>query len=181
MGWTADDLKKKGRVEVDGKYVPVKSLVPKGRVEKLPPLNVQRVQGFKPNDEANPVENKKVRNATKSINDEGIKFDSAIERYMYERLKASKIDFQFKVEYLLQEKFRYNGEAVRAIKLTVDFFLPGYNKIIDTKGWANDVAPLKMKLLKWHLYRKDFSPTIELPATKKECDELINRLLYDKK
>jgi len=132
--------------------------------------------------------NKKILNATKSVNDEGVKFDSSLERHMYDRLKAAKIDFQFQVEYLLQEKFRYNGEAVRAITLTVDFVLsPGFgNLIIDTKGWANDVSPLKHKMLKWHLFKESertgwLLPTIELPATKKQCDELVNRLLYDKK
>jgi len=134
-------------------------------------------------------ENKKIRNATKTVVD-GVKFDSLLEKYMYDLLRGAKIEFEFQKVYVLQEKFRYGKEAVRAITLTVDFFVPLlFNEaiIIDTKGFANDVAPLKMKLLKRllydhyenHYYAK--LPKIEIPKNKKEAELLLNRLLYDDK
>lgn len=126
------------------------------------------------------IGNKKVRNAVKSTNAEGVKFDSNLEKHMYGLLKATRIYFNFQVPYVLQEKFAYGTENIRAITLTVDFFLPGKNMIIDTKGWANDRAPLKYKMLKKHLVdtQPDNLPVIELPATKDECNLLLNRLLY---
>lgn len=126
------------------------------------------------------IGNKKVRNAVKSTNAEGIKFDSNLEKHMYNLLKGAHIYFNFQVPYVLQEKFTYGIENIRTITLTVDFFLPGKNMIIDTKGWANDRAPLKYKMLKKHLVdtQPDNLPVIELPATKDECNLLLNRLLY---
>lgn len=129
--------------------------------------------------------NKKVRNATKSVVD-GVKFDSNLEKTMYDLLTGAQIDFQFQKQYILQQKFRYGTAAIRAITLTVDFYLPERNMIIDTKGYANDVAPVKYKMLKKLLYFEYDNgwitslPKIELPSTKKECEVLLNRLLYDK-
>jgi hypothetical protein len=127
---------------------------------------------------AEKLENKKVKNATKTVVD-GVKFDSQLEAYMYSLLKGAKIEFEFQKVYVLQEKFRYGKEAVRAVTLTVDFWLPFQNMIIDTKGFANDVSPLKMKWLKrWLLDYYEYV-NIELPKNKKECDVLLNRILYD--
>lgn len=123
----------------------------------------------------------KIRNAVKSeVN--GVKFDSNLEKYMHGLLSAAGIPFDFQVEYVLQEKFRYNGEAVRAITLTVDFVLRTRNMIIDTKGFANDITPVKYKMLKAYFvegrYGETWTPTIEMPSNRKECDLLLNRLLY---
>lgn len=190
--YTVEQLKKLGLVEKDGVYVPVKSLVAK-KVEKISILETTEGATYNPNSFINGhaespfaylhekeivKTNKKVRNATKSeVN--GVKFDSNLEKYMYGLLQGAGIDFEFQKVYVLQEKFSYRIEAVRAVTLTVDFYLPTKNMIIDTKGYANDVAPLKYKLLKWHLYLKFQTPVIELPSTKKECDLLLSRLLYD--
>jgi hypothetical protein len=135
-------------------------------------------QGF---ENINATGNKKVRNATKSTNDAGIKFDSTLERYMYDLLTASKIHFEFQKSFELQAKFYYNGEVVRAISKIVDFYLPTRNIIIDTKGFSNDVSPLKHKMLKSVLkHLHDMQPEIIMPKNKKECDLLLNKLLYQK-
>ena len=168
---TLADWNKQGLVFKDGQLVQGKKLVSK-KVEKLPDLLEQG-------------KNKKIMNAKKVTDEAGVHFDSGLERYLYDLLQGAGIDFDFQVKYVLQNKFRYHGEAIRAITLTVDFFLAGKNMIIDTKGYANDVAPLKYKMLKWVLHNNwlEFglpTPIIELPSTKKECDILLNRLLFDK-
>lgn len=199
LHWSSDDLKKRGLVQdASGNYVPVKSLAPKGKVEKLANLleraiYTQGLDKFKtvkngeftyhlqdPFKENKPAENKKVHNAVKSTNAEGVKFDSNLERHMYGLLKGARIYFNFQVPYVLQEKFAYGTENIRAITLTVDFFLPGKNMIIDTKGMQTQQGTMRYKMLKKHLVdtQLDNLPVIELPATKDECNLLLNRLLY---
>lgn len=171
--FTPEDLGKKGFVP-DGKGGWKKATGPEAALI-----------GFKPNDRQlfiNPTVPKpnKIRNAVKSeVN--GVKFDSNLEKYMHGLLTGAGIAFDFQVVHILQEKFRYNGEAVRSITLTVDFVLNSRNMIIDTKGYANDIAPVKYKMLKKYLMDAEWvhiKPTIELPSNKKECDLLLNRLLY---
>lgn len=192
--WSIDDLKNKGLVEKDGVYVPVNSLVAKGKVEKLPSY-LERPYGaiYNPNSRMNrndysaiqapqPKANAKVKNATKSIVD-GVRFDSKLEKYLYDLLKGAQIDFEFQKVYILQDKFRYGTEAVRAITLTVDFLIPSKNMIIDSKGYANDVSPLKYKLLKNLLWTENNGlnlPKIEMPKNKLECDLLLNKILYER-
>ena len=199
--YTPEQLKKLGLIQVGDVYVKAESQVAKGKVEKIklpadylpfknvgvahPDGNVEPVikpsvaikefieKGFK---DIKP--NAKIRNATKSEVD-GVKFDSRLEKYMYDLLTGAKIDFQFQVEYLLQEKFRYRGEAIRAITLTVDFVLESREIIIDTKGFQTQQGTMRYKLLKKLMARSGKAPEIILPSNKKECDELLNRLLYD--
>lgn len=160
--WSSTDFKNNGLVEVNGVFVKADKLVAKGKVEKI-----------------EPSANRKIQNATKSVVD-GVKFDSNLEKYMYGLLQGAGVTFDFQKEYELQPGFRYRGEAVRAIKKIVDFWLPEHNMIVDTKGFANDVAPMKHKMLKSVLkHLQDSEPVIELPATKKECDLLLNKILYD--
>lgn len=64
--------------------------------------------------------------------------------------------------------------------LTVDFLLPQFNLIIDSKGWSNDVAPVKYKLLKRKLLTDGTPHEIQMPRNKKECDALILELLSRK-
>src|ERR1700760_2313070 len=197
--WSQEDFKKAGLINVNGVYKTAKSQVAKkvGKI-KLPPdyVSFKNVGIVYSDGRTDPVikPNAKIKNATKSINSDGVKFDSQLERYMYERLKAAGIDFEFQVGYVLQEKFRYGTEAVRGITLTVDFRLPGHNMLIDTKGFKTQQGTMRWKMLK-HLLRNKLAeeqmlqfepidssklPSIEQPKNKKECDLLINRLLFDK-
>lgn len=180
--YTIEQLKKLGLVENNGVYVTVKSLVAKGKISKID-LTSHSIAPYKREDEVwiKPKVNQKVRNATK-IEENGLKFDSRLEKYLYDLLKGAQIDFEFQKVYILQEKFRYGLEAVRAITLTVDFFIPSKNMICDTKGWSNDVSPLKYKMLKNLLWAECNGlnlPKIEMPRNKSECDLLLNKILYD--
>lgn len=172
--WSPKDFKDNGLIEVNGLWVKASTQIAKGRVDKLPLMNnnVNFVTSIE-----EPKANRKIKNATKSVVD-GISFDSNLEKYMYDLLKGAGITFEFQVEYTLQEKFRYNGEAVRAMTLTIDFLLPTRNMIIDCKGYSNDVSPVKYKLLKYILYKGGNAPKIVMPKNKRECDDLLNNLLY---
>ncbi len=183
------DWNKKGWVEVDGKLVKADTQVAKS-VEKLPGLisglNTvsEPVQDFLKKKEGIPMfntapkGNAKIKNATKSIV-EGVKFDSNLEKTMYFMLKNAGINFEFQKTFILQEKFRYRDENIRAIVKIVDFYLPTRNTIIETKGYSSDVSPIKHKMLKKAL-KMDYGlePEIIMPKNKKECELALNKLLY---
>jgi hypothetical protein len=130
-----------------------------------------------------PKPNKKIKGARKSEQD-GIKFDSQLEKYMYNLLKASGIEFEFQKVFVLQPGFRYRGEAIRPIKSIVDFWLPAFNVIIDTKGFSTKDSLIKFKLLKRYLWENgpvdptDCFPEIIMPKNKKECELTLNKILY---
>lgn len=118
----------------------------------------------------------KVRNATKVIH-EGILFDSKLELYFYTLLKYYKIDFKLKPEYVLVESFKYMGESVRPMKMYPDFHLTDYNILVDTKGFANEVFPIKLKLLKQLLYQSGEQIRFVVIKNKKEAEAFIKTLL----
>lgn len=119
--------------------------------------------------------NKKIKNATKCVY-EGITFDSKLELFAYKLLKNSNIEFELKKEFILQEKFKYNNESIREIKSIPDFYLPNHNCIIDTKGFANDVSPLKYKMLKYSFFKQNLSIRIYICKNQKEVEDTILKL-----
>lgn len=163
-------MKRKGLVaNAAGEFVHVSTLTDRpAKVKKLPNL-LERAGA-----------NQKVKNATK-VEVDGVKFDSLLEKTMYDLLTAAGIEFEFQKEIVIQPKFKYGGATIRSIKIVVDFFLTKRNKIIDTKGWPTDISKLKYKLLKYFFFSKDEQPEIFMPGTKVECIYLINKLLYDNK
>lgn len=121
--------------------------------------------------------NAKIKNAVKVVNEEGIRFDSRLEKFQYDLFKEHGIPFEFQKVYLLQEKFRYLGELVRPITLTVDFYIPTLNCLVDTKGFQTEQSKLKMKMLKHviivdHYVQKTPILEIHMPRNKKQCEEL---------
>lgn len=122
--------------------------------------------------------NVKIKNATKTVID-GISFDSRLEAHLYGLLKGAGIAFEFQKVYWLMENFKYRGETIRGIKIIMDFWLPTRNILIDSKGWQTYDGKLKHKMLKQHLKTvENNEPEILMPSTKKECDLLLNKLLY---
>ena len=99
---------------------------------------------------------------------DGVVFDSRLERYMHDLLKSHGIGFMFQKRYTLQEPFTYNGETIRAITYTLDFYLPDYDMAIDTKGVATQQGKLRIKMLKRLFADLGRTTTIELPRTKDE-------------
>ena len=120
---------------------------------------------------------KKRKYGNKKVEVEGIKFDSKLELYCYELLTESGLVFDFQKQITLIDKFRYNGEAVRAVTIIVDFVVYTDDKIIyiDTKGFATDTSKLKYKMLK-HYLKDDTNTSVVWLHNKKEVAEYINSL-----
>lgn len=144
--------------------------------DKMTAAEFQRLLhgGKMPDGGITPTGNRKVRNATKTVQD-GIVFDSRLECYMHNLLTAHGIRFVFQKKYTLLEPFKYNGESIRAITYTLDYYLPDYDMAIDTKGMATQQGHLRIKLLKRLFADLGRTTIIELPRTKAECDALIAR------
>lgn len=79
------------------------------------------------------------------------KFDSKLEKYLFDKLTLLKIPFEFQVKYVLIPKFKFNGENIREMAMIIDFKIEVNDLVIwaDTKGYANETAPLKYKMLRW--------------------------------
>lgn len=188
--WSPKDFKDNGLIEVNGTFVKASTQVAK-KVDKIDPYKLadsigrwlygaDLLPGMSKGLLSLGVTNKKIKNATKSVVD-GISFDSALERYMYDLLKGANIHFEFQKTFILQDKFRYREENIRSITKIVDFWLPSRLIIIDTKGFSNDVSPIKHKMLKLALKRDyNMEPEIIMPSNKTECQAVLNRLLYEK-
>ncbi len=119
----------------------------------------------------------------KKVQYKGITFDSKLELFFYKELKKAKIPFEFQKKYVLLDKFRYDGKAVRQMTLTVDFYIPKCNSIVDTKGFQRNDNKIKWKLLRRHLLDNGKEYHIFLPTSQKKCLVLIKdllNLLHDK-
>ena len=86
---------------------------------------------------------------------DGIKFDSKAEARRYKELvlaqKAGIIrDLELQPEFLLQDKFKYNGKTERAVKYIADFkyfdVSKGVYVVEDVKGVQTEVFKIKRKL-----------------------------------
>ena len=122
--------------------------------------------------------NKKVRNATSKVY-KGIKFRSKLELFTYKKLEEAKVKCLYeKKKYVLQEGFHYSQQCyephktkgyvdntykVRDITYTPDFVDPNGKWIIEVKGFANDVFPVKWKIFKNHLMQLEDPPVLYLP------------------
>lgn len=119
----------------------------------------------------------KIRNATRTEYD-GIKFRSKLEAYTYKRLKEENFNnFRYEeITYDIIEKFEYMGEKVRAVKMTPDFIDPDNKILIEVKGYANDVYPLKKKLLKRYMKINNLDFTMFEVKNQKQVEEVIKQL-----
>lgn len=126
--------------------------------------------------------NKKVRNAVSKVY-KGIKFRSKLELFTYRKLEEAGIKSLYEErKFVLMEGFRFeqdsiepsnkratkgeyinNADKVRDITYTPDFVDPNGKWIIEVKGFANDVFPLKWKLFKKHLQQIGSPPILYLP------------------
>lgn len=165
--WPIEAFQKKGLVQDgSGNFVPVKSLVAKGKIEKIEP----KVPKF----------NRRVKN-TEKIKQGNIVFDSRLELFLYNLLKAAGISFEFQRKIMIQDGFTFGTEKIRAIHIIIDFWLPKRALFIDSKGFQLADGKLKYKLFKKYLVDKypNRNIKIEMPKNQTECRELVNRLLYD--
>lgn len=137
----------------------------------------------------------KIKNATALIVD-GIKFRSKLEAYCHRRLVEEEISSDYEMHrYNLLEKHTFSGEVyephkvkgvkefvqvsnnIRAITYTPDFVNTKDKWVIEVKGYANDVFPLKWKMFKNLLEIQGY--ILYLPSTQKQIRETIE-LIKDK-
>lgn len=94
----------------------------------------------------------------------GRKWDSTMELEYYEHLLELKdqgvVDaIECQVEYLLQDKFKYKEQTIRAIKYKADFrvtYSDGHIEVIDVKGQVLNDFKLKRKMLIYKYNDIDF-------------------------
>ena len=113
----------------------------------------------------------RVANAQKTLALDGTKCDSKLEAYMYNRLKKFNIPFAFQRKYILQPKFKhdFDEKTTRAITWTPDFVFEWCDLVVDTKGYATDVAELKMKIFRYQ--HPDLR--LETVQNKKQADSMV--------
>ena len=134
----------------------------------------------------------------KKVSFDGINFASGLEKYMYQALKKAKINAEYEGEtFELQEGFMFdvdsyerqgNGKGnmvnrgrkkILNIKYTPDFVSPSF--IIECKGRANESFPLRWKMFKKYVNWKMKHVTLYKPQNQKECDEVIDLIIKNKK
>jgi hypothetical protein len=113
----------------------------------------------------------------------GVKFDSELELSCYQLLSKLNIPFKWQVEYELQPNFKsWEGKGIRRIYMKIDFVVKmpdGKLIIFDTKGFADNVAPLKYKMLEYRLITGKRNYELHWLKTKKEVKNFVLDL-YDK-
>lgn len=115
----------------------------------------------------------------------GIVFDSILEMKYYRDVLLPKVESGEVINYVLQKpyelqpKFVHNGKIIRPIKYVADFYIvykDGHEEVIDTKGYADQVAILKRKTFwyhypninyKWVTYVKKYGGWIDCDEYKK--------------
>ncbi len=117
----------------------------------------------------------------KKIELNDLKFDSKLEFFCYGLLTAAGIKFDFQKQITLIDKFTYNGKAIRATTIVVDFVLhlKGRTVYLDTKGLPTPVSILKYKMLKYHLKDELFTDVVWV-RTQKETRDYVNSLIKEK-
>ena len=116
----------------------------------------------------------KVKNATPTQLD-GIKFRSKLEAYTYKKLKEANIKAEYEpIHFELIPKFEYQGEKVRAMTYLPDFV--GKDFIIECKGLIGDSFPLRWKIFKYTLMKRNSNYKLYLVRNQKQVDELVKKL-----
>ena len=134
-------------------------------------------------------ENKKVKNAQVTTYD-GINFKSKLEVFCYKKLKEHNISFEYeKHKFTLFEGFKPTFQCyfpnklgkleldltkLRSTTYTPDFV--GDYWIIETKGWSNDLYPVKLKLYRAQIESSEEYKKYKLfiePHNQKQCLQAI--------
>jgi hypothetical protein len=143
-----------------------------------------------------PNPKQKIKNAT-TLTVDGIKFRSKLEAYTYRRLSEEGINSEYEAhKYNLLNKNTYKGNIyephkvkgikafrkvsnnIRAITYTPDFVNTKDKWIIEVKGYANDVFPLKWKMFKSLVEIQGY--TLYLPSTQKQVRETVDLIKAEK-
>tara|TARA_R100000781_G_scaffold99272_1_gene62883 strand:- start:295 stop:747 length:453 start_codon:yes stop_codon:yes gene_type:complete len=129
----------------------------------------------------------KIKNATKCTY-KGIKFRSKLELFTYKQLESAGIKSMYEENtYTLlpgfylemdsyepsKQGYKNNTKKIRAVTYTPDFVDPKGKWIIEVKGYANDVFPIKWKLFKLYLLENEMDCTLFLPKNQKQVKETV--------
>ena len=94
-----------------------------------------------------------------------IVFDSKLEMQYYRDVLLPKYlsgeikEFELQKEFILQPGFTHNGKKILPIKYVADFqmlYSDDHEEVVDTKGFPDNVAPLKKKMFYYHFPDIDF-------------------------
>lgn len=116
--------------------------------------------------------NKRVKNAQKSIAQDGTPTDSRLEAYMYDLLKSEGIPFFYHHRFVLQPGFIQKGKKIREITWTADFYFEKLGMVVDTKGYSTEIATMKVKMFRY-VYR---DLDVRLLRTKLEVRAFIQEI-----
>lgn len=120
---------------------------------------------------------------------DGIKFQSGLEAYTYRKLKEAGVRFEYEKRSFtiidgfdasvsswesLRKKFIPRKDRIRPITYKPDFTCPEMTWVIEVKGRANELFPMRWKLFKRHLKVTDQHPELFLPSNMKEVDIAVN-------
>jgi hypothetical protein len=137
--------------------------------------------------------NRRVLNAT-AIEYDGIKFKSKAEVMVYKTLVEKGFSPRYEEEtfnfweglkptvpfYDLgpERHLRLNMKKLIGTKYTPDFtfWSSGTKVIMEVKGWANDIYPLKKKMFRAYLETLDYPVVFVEIHTKRQLLEFINKL-----
>jgi hypothetical protein len=126
---------------------------------------------------------------------DGIKFQSGLEAYTYKKLKEAGIPFEYEKRSFtivegftatvsswesLRKKFVSRQDRIRPITYKPDFTCPDMGWVIEVKGRANELFPMRWKLFKRHLKVTDQHPELFLPSNMKEVDIAVKWIAENK-
>lgn len=141
----------------------------------------------------------KAKYKNKKIEKDGVKFDSKLEQYCFNKFKTLNIPFTFQKKFLLQEKMPRNLgflpvsmslmelkkmdndgildiKPMRTISMVVDFYsiLGGIHFVVDTKGFTTKDWILKKKMLEYQFEQNNTPLLVFTPHTQAQ----VNSVLY---
>lgn len=107
---------------------------------------------------------------------DGVKFGSPLEYYTYQQFEENGIEFEFQKKFVFINPFRYGGEAISGLSLTVDFYLYKRDIIVDPKGLQDTANIIKWKMLKRMLLTKGREPRIVFLKSQRAVREFVYML-----
>jgi hypothetical protein len=135
---------------------------------------------------------------SKAMTIDGISFKSRLEGYMYNLLKANKINFIYEGEsFELSPSFVFNNDyfarlasgkgdfinrghkKINNMSYKPDFVIKhnGYYAIVETKGLPTEPFNMRMKLFKSTLNQSNIKCDIFVPQTQSECLKTMEIIL----
>jgi len=126
--------------------------------------------------------NKKNKYGAKVVFENGIRFPSILEKFMYDELKKFNILFEYqKTIELIPPFVNISGKKIRGTKIIVDFVIKKNDipEYVDTKGVRPPISKLKYKMLNYKLTKEKINHKIIFLKNKKEVLEYIYNYKYE--